>query len=180
MTGPPTIAQLLDLMNTTSIFIVSDLTTITGSGDSVVPCVAFADGTQPPTGSPNRGLAMLRQLSLMRGGASALDGLYAPEQSSPGPTAYLATSIYGNAVIATGDADFLTACQALFPPRSAPPVTTTPSTTRLEFNEIGVIKGQAQATSVPSVKPAPASHPAMVPEMQPRLEFNEIGVIIRK
>jgi hypothetical protein len=183
MNNPPTIDQLQSLMNTTSIFIVPNFATF---GDSdVVPCVVFGDGAQPPTGFPNPGATRLWQIALMRQqGGDALGGLL--DMSISGDTTsgfapYLINSLSGDAVIATGDDDFLAGCRNLFPPTAAPPPTTVvPSSLgeKLEFNEIGVIRGLASSDQPKAQQPISPSQIIVAPASKlEKLEFNEIGVI---
>ena len=149
MNAPPTLDQLQSLMNSTSIFIVFNFASMTSpDGKSVIPCVAFADGSQPP-GSANTAATRLWQMALMRmPGGGAWGGILNPSISTiptPGWSPYLTNNINGSAVVATGDDDFLAACRALFPPITAP-IDSPPATrsalaasSGLEFNEIGVI-----------------------------------------
>jgi hypothetical protein len=114
----PTLVQIQNLIGSTILVVVAGFTTWSQpSGMVVVPCVAFADGTQPPVNpTPNPGATRLWQLALMRAGAPAGGGLI--NQGLPLPS--LSNSLAGSVVIASGDHDFMTAAKNLLPP--PPPI----------------------------------------------------------
>jgi len=126
----PALSNITDLIGSSFVYVIDRFDTwCNPQGNIIVPCVAFADGTDPPNGPRNTGMLRLWQMALMRKGATASSGLYNAALGAGNPQGFapfLTANLFGNCVIAAGDDDFLEACISLLPPVAAPPVTTTP------------------------------------------------------